>query len=181
MDFNFAETFGIVKPSRSSRNDSPTPKSEETAVLVKQIQRSMGGQGALRGITSPAVVRSIVLEALATLQQTDDDQIRVRSNKLTSIERAAVRIVTNRGAAMRSRQRQRRFVGDLMMELEMKQGVIKKLEGELESLRSIMMLMKWETEKHGINFPYFDFDQAAVDFGAGADSSGKISTSTTSA
>ena len=173
MDFGLSSYEGIVKPSRSRRpcaikdeDDSvPSPKSEATTILVKQIQRAMGGQSALRGITSPAAVRNIVLNALASLRNDADNQVRIRSNKLSSIERAAVRIVTNRGAAMRSRQRQRRFVGDLMLELENKQGKIKELESELDSLKSLMMLLKWETERHGVSFPYFDFDQAALDFG----------------
>jgi hypothetical protein len=106
--------------------------------LVRRIIGRMGGQLAVKGLLDPAAVRQVVLEALAAGQATQRDTSRVLNNNLTAVERRAVRTVTNRGAAVRSRQRQRMQLSELQAELAAKDRQLETLQHALGTVHSVL-------------------------------------------
>eukprot|EP00171_Calliarthron_tuberculosum_P023935 IDg23935t1 len=102
--------------------------------MVERLHRAVGGPAALSGIDDPVAARTAVLTALAS-QQTDAVGVqRVLRGDLTPHERRTVRTVTNRGAAVRSRVRQRRELARLRDELMRKDAHVKRLESILRQL-----------------------------------------------
>ncbi|PXF48936.1 hypothetical protein BWQ96_01278 [Gracilariopsis chorda] len=127
----------VTKP-RSTRSSysrapiaKPTPAEEE---LVRKIHRKVGGPSKLSTYDDPAKVRHVVIEALATEQLHADDTARIRRGQLSVFERRVVRTVTNRGAAVRSRMRQRRQVAQLKHELRLRDVRVRQLEGVVRVL-----------------------------------------------
>lgn len=111
----------------------PAPAEEE---LVRKIHRKVGGPAKLSTYDDPARVRHVVIEALA-LEQTDPAEIaRIRRGQLTVFERRVVRTVTNRGAAVRSRMRQRKEVAHLKGQLLERDSRISQLENMVRGLCS---------------------------------------------
>lgn len=101
------------------------------AELICRIHRAVGGPAKLSTYDDPAAVRQVVLDALAAEYTSGVDVARVRRGDLTAFERRVVRTVTNRGAAVRSRMRQRRELARLRDELRTKDERIAKLEAAL--------------------------------------------------
>ena len=111
----------------------PAPAEEE---LVRKIHRKVGGPAKLSTYDDPARVRHVVIEALA-LEQNDPAEIaRIRRGQLTVFERRVVRTVTNRGAAVRSRMRQRKEVAHLKGQLLERDNRICHLENMIRGLCS---------------------------------------------
>lgn len=102
--------------------------------LVARLHAAVGGPAALATYDDPASVRDAVLSALAAAQPDAASARRVARNDLTATERRAVRTVTNRGAAVRSRARQRRELTRLREELRAKTARLARLEAALASL-----------------------------------------------
>lgn len=109
----------------------PSPAEEE---LVHRIHRKVGGPSKLSTYDDPAKVRHVVIEALATEQLNACDTTRIRKGQLTVFERRVVRTVTNRGAAVRSRMRQRKEVAHLKHELQIRDNRVRYLENIVRSL-----------------------------------------------
>ena len=109
----------------------PSPVEEE---LVRRIHRKVGGPSKLSTYDDPAKVRHVVIDALATEQTNVADAARIRKGQLTVFERRVVRTVTNRGAAVRSRMRQRKEVAQLKYELQVRDLRVKNLERMLIKL-----------------------------------------------
>lgn len=109
----------------------PSPAEEE---LVRRIHKKVGGPSKLSTYDDPAKVRHVVIEALATEQVNASDAARIRKGQLSVFERRVVRTVTNRGAAVRSRMRQRKEVAHLKQELRIRDGRVRHLENIVRSL-----------------------------------------------
>lgn len=105
---------------------------------MRRIHARMGGQVRLRGVLDPTAVRRIVLDALAADQTAPREAVRVRRNQLTVLERRAVRTVTNRGAAVRSRQRQRNNLAGLRAALLEKDAQLAALRRALGTVQAVM-------------------------------------------
>lgn len=102
--------------------------------LVRRIHRAVGGPAKLSMYDDPGAVRRVVLDALASTQHEQGDARRVARGDLTPAERRVVRTVTNRGAAVRSRMRQRRELARLREELRAKDARLARLEAALRTL-----------------------------------------------
>lgn len=102
--------------------------------LVRRIHRAVGGPSKLSTYDDPGAVRRVVLDALAEAQRKPADARRVACGDLTPAERRVVRTVTNRGAAVRSRMRQRRELARLRDELRAKDARLARLEAALRAL-----------------------------------------------
>ena len=102
------------------------------AEWVRRIHRAVGGPAKLSTYDDPAAVREVVLVALA--EEIPHEAQRIARGDLSPFERRVVRTVTNRGAAVRSRMRQRRELARLRDELRRKDERIAKLEAALTSL-----------------------------------------------
>lgn len=111
----------------------PSPMEEE---LVRRIHRKVGGPSKLSTYDDPAKVRHVVIEALAREQSNLSDAARIRKGQLSVFERRVVRTVTNRGAAVRSRMRQRKEVAHLKNELRLRDVRVRQLENTLRALCS---------------------------------------------
>lgn len=145
---SFAVTGNIQKsssPLRSKLSSPPTkagyrapivkpsPAEEE---LVQRIHRKVGGPAKLSTYDDPAKVRQVVIEALANEQEHFTEASRVRKGQLTVFERRVVRTVTNRGAAVRSRMRQRKEMAHLKQQLRLRDVRVQELETVVRSLCS---------------------------------------------
>lgn len=117
----------------TSRTKRP-PASAYEEDLVKRIHRGVGGAARLSTFDDPSVVRQVVIEALATEQALPIDAERVRRGQLSALERRAVRTVTNRGAAVRSRVRQRRELEELRELVHARDGRVRHLEAVVRAL-----------------------------------------------
>lgn len=109
----------------------PSPAEEE---LVRRIHRKVGGPSKLSTYDDPTKVRHVVIEALANEQGDPTEASRVRKGQLTVFERRVVRTVTNRGAAVRSRMRQRKEMANLKDELEREKAKVLNLETVVRSV-----------------------------------------------
>lgn len=116
---------------RSSKRSSQSADVSAEERLVRIIHRKVGGPAALSTYDDPAGVREVVIAALAAEQSTPADARRVRMGDLTGLERRVVRTVTNRGAAVRSRMRQKRELSRLREELKRKDTKVRQLEEAL--------------------------------------------------
>lgn len=129
----------IIKPSTKKEPYSrapisrPSPAEEE---LVRRIHRKVGGPAKLSTYDDPAKVRHVVIEALAHEQLNDMEACRIRKGQLSAFERRVVRTVTNRGAAVRSRMRQRKELAHLKHELYLRNLKIHHLESIVRTLCS---------------------------------------------
>jgi hypothetical protein len=121
----------------SSPPATPTISAEEER-LVRRIHKQLGGQARLRAITNPTAVRVTVLDALARDQPTPAAADAVRQNTLTTLQRRAVRTVTNRGAAVRSRIRQRNALGLLKDQLAKKDQQLTALREAYAAMQGIL-------------------------------------------
>lgn len=101
---------------------------------MRRIHRKVGGPSKLSTYDDPAKVRHVVIEALAHEQTNLSDAARIRKGQLSVFERRVVRTVTNRGAAVRSRMRQRKEVAQLKNELRVRDGRVKHLENLIRAL-----------------------------------------------
>lgn len=104
--------------------------------LVRRIHRAVGGPSKLSTYDDPAAVRQVVILALAAEQSDTTEGERITKGDLTVFERRVVRTVTNRGAAVRSRMRQRKELARLRDELRRKDLRLKQLEAALHSITS---------------------------------------------
>lgn len=118
----FTTRAPITKPSKNEDN------------LIRKIHRKVGGPSKLSTYDDPAKVRHVVIEALADEADNESDKARIRKGQLTVAERRVVRTVTNRGAAVRSRMRQRREVASLKNELMLREKRVRELEGVVRML-----------------------------------------------
>lgn len=103
---------------------------------MRCIHRKVGGPAKLSTYDDPAKVRHVVIEALANEQLTDVDAARIRKGQLSVFERRVVRTVTNRGAAVRSRMRQRKEMAHLRHQLRMRDVRVHQLESVVRALCS---------------------------------------------
>jgi len=103
---------------------------------VRRIHRKVGGPAKLSTYDDPAKVRQVVIEALALEQPNSRDGARIRKGELSVFERRVVRTVTNRGAAVRSRMRQRKEVAKLKDQLRIRDKHVENLENMVRSLCS---------------------------------------------
>lgn len=115
---------------------SPTKPSVAEDDLVRRIHGRVGGPSRLSVYEEPSVVRRVVIEALAAEQRASKDASRIRQGQLTPMERRAVRTVTNRGAAVRSRLRQRREMANLRATLGARNVRVRQLESVVRALCS---------------------------------------------
>jgi len=120
-------TGRIVKPNAA------TSKHAEDD-LVRRIHRAVGGPSKLSTYDDPATVREVVISALARASHSTAEYARISKGDLTAFERRVVRTVTNRGAAVRSRMRQRKELARLRDELQKKDERLRQLEAALESI-----------------------------------------------
>ena len=119
-----------ITPTSSPMN--PVAEHAREAEWVRRIHCAVGGPSKLSTYDDPATVRKVVLIALA--EELPYDALRIARGDLSPFERRVVRTVTNRGAAVRSRMRQRRELARLKNELRRKDERIAKLEAALASL-----------------------------------------------
>lgn len=110
-------------------------KSEDDE-LVRRIHSKVGGPAALSRFDEPARVRQAVLEALAAEAATPQDASRIRRAQLSVRERRVVRTVTNRGAAVRSRMRQRKEMSLLRAQVDARSRRVQQLEAVVRALCS---------------------------------------------
>ena len=120
--------------------------------LVRRIHRAVGGPAKLSTYDDPAAVREVVIQALS--KELPDSATRIIRGELTAFERRVVRTVTNRGAAVRSRMRQRKELARLRDELRRKDARLAQLESALQSITARFHLpMSPVTPPHTISPP----------------------------
>lgn len=114
---------------------------EREAALVRRVHVRVGGAGRLSAYERPTDVRAAVLHALAHEMAQDHsgdecerERTRVLQGQLSPLERRVVRTVTNRGAAVRSRMRQRREMVTLRKVVRMRDGRVRQLESIIRAL-----------------------------------------------
>lgn len=117
----------IRKPAYRRQNNTSVRIDPVEEALVQTIHRKVGGPSKLSTYDDPADVRDVVLRALANEQPTAADSDRIDRGRLTPLERRVVRTVTNRGAAVRSRMRQRKEMQRLREEIERKDAQLHQL------------------------------------------------------
>lgn len=125
-----------IPPSKTGYRSpivKPSPVEEE---LVRRIHRKVGGPAKLSTYDDPAKVRHVVIEALAKEQSSDVEACRIRKGQLSVFERRVVRTVTNRGAAVRSRMRQRKEMAHLRQQLRLRDVRVNELESVVRALCS---------------------------------------------
>lgn len=122
-----------TSPSRTPSTRSG-PTQEEEDYFIRQIQLKVGGTTKLSQCHDAAQVRRVVIHALADLQCSATESMRVRKGQLFASERRIVRTVTNRGAALRSRMRQRNELEKIKSELREKEKRVCELEQTIQSL-----------------------------------------------
>lgn len=125
--------FDFSSPSPKPRSAKPNSGEDE---LVRKIHHKVGGPSKLSTYEEPSKVRRIVIEALASEQVQALEADRIRRGQLTAAERRVVRTVTNRGAAVRSRMRQRREMTTLREQVRARDGRVKQLEAVVRALCS---------------------------------------------
>lgn len=108
---------------------------------MRRVHVRVGGAGRLSVYERPADVRAAVLHALAqetALDHSGDacesERTRVLQGQLSPLERRVVRTVTNRGAAVRSRMRQRREMVTLRKVVRIRDGRVRQLESIIRAL-----------------------------------------------
>ncbi len=121
----------IAKPEARMVRPTPMPVHTSEAARVRRIQEAVGGPTALSTLSDPSAVRAAVILALAHEQTVPEEYARIARGDLTASERRIVRTVTNRGAAVRSRLRQRRELHRLRAELRAKDERVRALENAL--------------------------------------------------
>lgn len=114
----------------SSKSQVPVEEEE----LVQRLHSTVGGPVALSNYDDPAVARNAVIAALASLKSDVGEVRRIEGGNFTSLERRAMRTLTNRGAAMRSRARQRRELERLHEQLRRKDEQVQRLEAAICAL-----------------------------------------------
>lgn len=107
---------------------------EEEDEFIRRIQIKVGGTTKLSLCHDSSQVRRVVIQALADLQSSASESTRVRKGQLFACERRIVRTVTNRGAALRSRMRQRNEMEKIKSELREKERRVRELEQTIQSL-----------------------------------------------
>jgi hypothetical protein len=117
----------------------PSAGADKQEILIRRIQKKMGGQARLKEISDPHVVRKIALDALAADQSSELEAARIRKDSLTSLERKCVRTVTNRVTSVRSRQRQRDQLRLLKAELVEKDAQLEELSTALASVQKVLI------------------------------------------
>lgn len=117
-----------------------TPAGEEEQ-LTARVHHRVGGPARLSKFADAALVREAVLRSLADEQPTTGDRDRVARGELTPLERRVVRTVTNRGAAVRSRERTRREVESLRAALADRDRRIAYLTQEVATARAALNAM----------------------------------------
>lgn len=122
-------------PNNYSRAPIVKPCAAEEE-LVRCIHRKVGGPAKLSTYDDPAKVRHVVIEALANEQRTPADAARIRKAQLSVFERRVVRTVTNRGAAVRSRMRQRKEMAHLRHQLHLRDVRVQHLQNIVRALCS---------------------------------------------
>lgn len=110
----------------------PKPLPPDEAALVRRLQHAVRDST----LSEPAAVRASVVRELAALQRTSSEARRISRGELNATERRVVRTVTNRGAAVRSRLRQRRELQRLRSELREKDERVRTLEAALRNVGS---------------------------------------------
>ncbi len=110
----------------------PKPLPPDEAALVRRLQHAVRDST----LSEPAAVRASVVRELAALQRTPSEARRIARGELNTTERRVVRTVTNRGAAVRSRLRQRRELQRLRSELREKDERVRTLEAALRNVGS---------------------------------------------
>lgn len=106
----------------------------EKDALVERLHHAVGGPAALSTFVDPTTARTAVLAVLADQQTDAVGARRVLHGDLTPRERRTVRTVTNRGAAARSRVRQKRELARLREEILRKDAQLRRLEAVFEEL-----------------------------------------------
>lgn len=160
-------------PKSGGNNNKPTPEEDE---MVRRIHRKVGGPTKLSLYEEPARVRRVVIEALATEQRSSSDISRIRRGQLSASERRVVRTVTNRGAAVRSRMRQRKEMATLRMQVRARDGRVRQLEAVVRALCSAyavplppsVIAKVEEEEQDNIDFdflPSVSADEAGIGHG----------------
>lgn len=122
----------LTNNSNSDANTMvPKPVNSAEDALVQRLHAAVGGPAALSAMENPVATRRAVLAALASQQGNHEHAKRVLSGDLTALERRAVRTVTNRGAAVRSRVRQRRELELLREQVRRKDEQVRRLEAAI--------------------------------------------------
>lgn len=107
---------------------------DDETEMVRRIHRKVGGPARLSTLDDPAAVRAVVIAALAADAGDPAAARRVAAGDLSALERRVVRTVTNRGAAVRSRMRQRRELARLRAELRDRDARLARVEAALDAL-----------------------------------------------
>lgn len=126
----------MPQPIQGFSKQPSAKQSAQEDELVRRIHRKVGGPAKLSTYNEPARVRRVVIEALATEQRSPGDASRVRRGQLSALERRVIRTVTNRGAAVRSRMRQRKEMAELRMQIRDRDGRVRQLEAVVRALCS---------------------------------------------
>lgn len=137
----FKTQFHTHQPAPYSYRSAMGPKPEFSVtedVLVRRLHQAVGGPTALSAFDNPIATREAVLAALARQNSDSGAAARISRGDLTPLERRAVRTVTNRGAAVRSRVRQRKELAWLQEELQRKDEQVRRLEAAICALSSTM-------------------------------------------
>lgn len=104
--------------------------------LTARVHHRVGGPSKLAKFADASLVRTAVLRALADEQSTIDDNARIQRGELTPLERRVVRTVTNRGAAVRSRERTRQEVESLRAAIADRDARIAHLTSQITAVRA---------------------------------------------
>lgn len=129
-------------------NASRAARKEEA--LTARVQHRIGGPAKLASYTDPALVRMNVMRALHAEQRTPKDGARIACGELTPMERRVVRTVTNRGAAVRSRERTRLEVVQLRAALAARDAAIVRLKAEVEMSRQNVPQLEQAVEEQPV-------------------------------
>lgn len=122
---NYEEAGSNQKQSAASESD-----------LIRKIHRQVNIPENLGISKDPASVRRSALEALAREQNLNTDATRIRRGQLSAAERRIVRTVSNRGAAIRSRMRQRQSMVLMREQIRSRNTRISQLESVVRALCS---------------------------------------------
>lgn len=128
--------YSMPQPMQGFSKQPTAKQSAQEDELVRRIHRKVGGPAKLSTYNEPARVRRVVIEALATEQRSPGDASRVRRGQLSALERRVIRTVTNRGAAVRSRMRQRKEMAELRMQIRDRDARVRQLEAVVRALCS---------------------------------------------
>lgn len=103
--------------------------------LTARVHHRVGGSSKLAHFADASLVRATVLRALADESASESSAARIARGELSPLERRVVRTVTNRGAAVRSRERTRREVEMLRGLIAERDARIARLTVEIEAVR----------------------------------------------